>query len=354
VIQPLSGPLSRIGEQFKAAQEAAMQAISEDDLLKHGYTLQWEYIDDMGTVAGAPTAANLALDQYGCHVAIAHTQTIQCLASMPFFEERKVPSIGLVSGPAIVSSGFEYFNMATACDLVQVDTMLEYLINVRGFNRLGLIHINTEGGMSAANHMVEKLKKYNLSVLTRDILAGTDTDFTAQVLRNKEAKVEALVFWGLPSPQIIVQQIEQLWGKIPEEVHFQGGTNMAQIGNTQMFSEEDLTGVYFIASFIPGVDEPTKRFNENYKVREPQHMDAFDLVARMYDAVYIIVHALNDMGPYNTNAEDFSEKLNASIRQVEFDGVQGHWNFKNFTNGEGLGRANVGYWEGYNQVKVYP
>ena len=124
VITALSGTSIRMSEIYDAAIKAAMKAIEEDGLLQHGYTLEFHWVDDRGTVDGAPPAANLALDQHRCHVSIGHYLTIQILASGSFFEERRVPLLGIVSGPAAVAQGFNYFSMATATDLFQADTLL--------------------------------------------------------------------------------------------------------------------------------------------------------------------------------------------------------------------------------------
>jgi ABC-type branched-subunit amino acid transport system substrate-binding protein len=356
VITSISGTGTRMAEIYRASIDAAMRAIDADKTLNH-YTLDYQWVDDKGTVDGAPPAAALALDQIGCHVAIGHYLTIQCLASGPFFEEKQVPLLGIVSGPAAVSQGFKYFCMETATDLFQADTLLEYLVEVKKFDKFGLIHINTEGGMSAANRIEETLQnKYGLKVATRDAMTNEDNDFTAQVLKMKDGGVQAVIFWGMDVAvgAVLYRQIEQMWGRIPEDVLFTGGTNMAQVQVTQALSNEDIAGVTFPSAFIQSSEPNVARFMKDVKELDPLHMDAGDVGARVYDAVYHIVYALNNLGPYDTNAEDFPDKLNTALRNAKFQGVQGNFDFSAFDNGIGLSKTNIGEWlSDYTQRKIY-
>ena len=79
VMCPMSGQSAQFYDQYQAAITSAMTVVDEEDMLKD-YELEFEYIDDKGTTDGAPTAANYALDQYGCNVSIGHMLTTMILA----------------------------------------------------------------------------------------------------------------------------------------------------------------------------------------------------------------------------------------------------------------------------------
>jgi branched-chain amino acid transport system substrate-binding protein len=358
VMCPLSGDYARFGELYKASITAAMKAINEDGALKD-YTLEFEYVDDKGSTDGAPTAATYALDRYGCHVSIGHLLTTMVLVSGPFFEEKEVPLLGIVSGPASVQQGWKYLSIETGTDLDQADTLVDFLINEKKLDRIGLIHVNTEGGMSAANRIEETLKsKYNKTVLTRDSMSFEDTDFTAQVLKMKNAGVNAVIFWGLAQgpANLCMRQIEQLWGKVPEEIYFCGGTSLAQNQMIETWDEQDLIGVSFPVGYIPSTSDPQiLRFIRDFKEADPLHQDPADVPARVYDSVYHIVNALNSLGPQDVNAPDFTRKLNSALRKAKFTGVQGQFDFGAYDNGVGLGRMNIGEWTAnYGQRKIFP
>ncbi len=335
-----------------------MKAIEEDRLLKD-YTLEFEYVDDKGATDGAPAAATYVLDQYGADVAIGHMLTTMVLVSGPMFEEAQVPLLGIVSGPASVSQGFEYLCIETGTDLIQAETLLQYLVEEKGYERLGMIHINTEGGSSAADHIEKVMKeKYGLELVSRDAMTTEDTDFTAQVLKMKDGDAQAVIFWGLNQSQgnVCMKNIEQSWGKVPEEILFAGGTSMAQNQMTETWDAADLEGVVFPVGYIPDESNPAiVRFIEDFKEADVLGQDPADVPARVYDAVFHLVTALNNLGPYDVEAEDFSVKLNEQLRQASFDGVQGHFDYSAFDNGEGLAQMSIGEWgPDYTQRKVYP
>lgn len=358
VMCPMSGQSARFGELYKASITAAAKAIEEDGLLKD-YTLEFEYVDDKGSTDGAPAAATFVLDQYGADVAIGHMLTTMILVSGPMFEEAEVPLLGIVSGPASVAQGFNYLCIETGTDLIQADTLLQYLVEEKGYKKIGLIHINTEGGTSAANRIEETLKdKYGLELVTRDAMTNEDTDFTAQVLKMKDGGAETVIFWGLNQSQgnVCMKNIEQNWGKVPEEILFAGGTSMAQNQMTETWDSKDVEGVVFPVGYIPDEsNEAIVRFIKDFKEADNLNQDPADVPARVYDSVFHLVTALNNLGPYDVEAEDFSQKLNEQLRKASFDGVQGHFDYSAFDNGEGLGQMNIGEWgPDYTQRKIYP
>lgn len=358
VMCPMSGTSARFGELYKASITAAMKAIEEDGLLKD-YTLEFEYVDDKGATDGAPTAATFVLDQYGADVAIGHMLTTMILVSGPMFEEAEVPLLGIVSGPASVAQGFNYLCIETGTDLIQAETLLQYLIEEKGYERLGMIHVNTEGGTSAADHIEKVMKeKYNLELITRDAMTNEDTDFTAQVLKMKDGDAQAVIFWGLNQSQgnVCMKSIEQNWGKVPEEILFAGGTSMAQNQMTETWDVKDIEGVVFPVGYIPDESNPAiVRFIKDFKEADTLNQDPADVPARVYDSVFHLVTALNNLGPYDVDAEDFSVKLNEQLRKAAFDGVQGHFDYSAFDNGEGLGQMNIGEWgPDFSQRKVFP
>ncbi|MDD6375497.1 MAG: ABC transporter substrate-binding protein, partial [Ruminococcus sp.] len=196
VMCPLSGEYSRFGEQYKAAIEAAMKYVNENDML-NDYQLQFEYIDDKGTTDGAPTAANLALDQYECNVAVGHMLTTMVLADGQYFEDAETPLLGIVSGPASVAQGWEYISIETGTDITQADTLVDYLVS-NGSKNISLINVNTEGGMSAADEIENVLRdEYQLELATHEQIDNNVTDFTSIALKMKDAGTDTVIYWGL-------------------------------------------------------------------------------------------------------------------------------------------------------------
>ena len=352
IMSPMSGEMTRFGEQYKAAIEAAMKIVEEDDMLK-GYTLQFEYIDDKGTTEGAPTAANYALDQYGCNVAIGHMLTTMILADGQYFEDAETPLLGIVSGPASVSQGWEYVSIETGTDLSQADTLIDYLVGTCGVKNISLINVNTEGGMSAADEIEKYLaEKYSMTLATHDQAAMDNTEFTSMVLNMKDAGTDCVIFWGLDQAngQLCYTAVKQYVG----DVIFAGGTNLGQNQMVSTWKGEDIDGVVFPVGYIPDdTNELQPRAREYYKEADPNHDELTDVPARVIDSVFHLVAALNTLDGADPTSDGFNAQLNAALRSAKFKGVQGEFDFSANTNGVGLNSMNIGMWDSeFNQHKA--
>lgn len=343
VMCPLSGEYSRFGEQYKAAIEAAMKYVNENDML-NDYQLQFEYIDDKGTTDGAPTAANLALDQYECNVAVGHMLTTMVLADGQYFEDAETPLLGIVSGPASVAQGWEYISIETGTDITQADTLVDYLVS-NGSKNISLINVNTEGGMSAADEIENVLRdEYQLELATHEQIDNNVTDFTSIALKMKDAGTDTVIFWGLSQAngQICYTAVKDYVG----DVTFAGGTNLAQNQMLTTWNAEDINGVVFPVGYIYEEDnEMKKTINSYYKELDPDNNDLTDVPARVVDSIFHIVTALNDVGIQDPESDDFNKNLNNALRNAKFTGVQGDFDFSVNDNGVGLNKMNIGMWD---------
>lgn len=359
VMSSESGANSRFMDIYKASIGAALRIMEEDGTLPTYYDFEFEYIDDQSTTEGAPLAANYALDSYGCHVSIGHLLTTMILVSGQYFEDAEIPLLGIVSGPASVSQGWEYLCIETGTDLTNADTLCEYLVEVQGYEKIAMVNVNTEGGQSAGDRVEETLKnKYGLELVVHDECESIEADMSAIVLKIKDAGAQAVICWGVDvsTANLLNSQIEQLYAKTPEEVLFCGGTNMAQNNNALTFTAEDLEGCVFTSGYIfDENNEMHKRFKDYVIELDPEHQEPSDVGARVFDAMYHIRTALEEMGQMDVNDSDFSKVLNQHLRTAKFTGVQGEFDFSQNDNGVGLNTMNVGVWTAnYGQEKIYP
>ena len=356
VMCPMSGDSAQFYDQYRSAIDAAMKIVDEDNMLKD-YELEFEYIDDKGTTDGAPTAATYALDQYGCNVSIGHLLTTMILADGQYFEDAETPLIGIVSGPASVSQGWNYLCIATGTDLVQGDTVVDYLVGYLGYKNISLVNINTEGGITAATEIERYLKEqYGLDLATHDVMSNEDSDYTSVAMRMKDAGTDCVIFWGLSqaSGQLCYTAVKTYC----PDAAFAGGTNLAQNQMLTTWNAEDIDGVVFPVGYIPDETNAlqpraTQYYTENMEEYTGTAIALTDVPARVFDAVLHIVTALNDMGLQDTESDTFNQNLAVAMRNASFDGIQGHFDFSANDNGVGLTSMNIGVWDSeYNQSKV--
>jgi branched-chain amino acid transport system substrate-binding protein len=357
VMTSLSGTRARSGELYQNGVLTALQHIEEDGFLKN-YTLKLEFFDDQGTTEGAPIAANLAINNK-VKVCLGHTLTPMVMISGQYFEEAKIPLIGSVSGPAVCQQGWKFYHNGTVTDTDAADALAEYLVKVRGVKRVFVMALNDEGGIVGAQAVLKKMQELGANVVGYELFGQDDTDFTAQILKAKEGNADCIIAYQTSSAAngyTVYQQIESLIGDIPTKVVLAGSTAFAGSAMLEAWPKEDLAGILFPTGYIADMSDPMKkRFADDFVKRDRLHIPPSETPARMYDALWNICQALNDMGPYDVNAADFSIKLNDALSKVKRVGLQGQWNYGAFTDGRGLASGNVGMWNADGTMtKVYP
>jgi len=364
---PMSGSSARTGILEEASISAAEQHMAEDNFLNPAYKLNFvrPFVDDESSTDKAPFAANLAISLEP-HGIIGHHLTTMILISMPFAEEARIPMIGIVSGPASVRQGWEFFHIGTVTDTDAAVTLAEYLVKERGFKNFLVMARNDEGGMAGAEAVIATIKTYGVSFDdTRQymLFASDDTDFTPHAMRAKDIGADCVITYGLGGQNALTcyDQIEQLYARIPEDVFYCGSTSFAQPSIAEMFPPDKLQGLVFPTGYIQDPNDPFKeRFKHQFKANDPQGFWPGDNNARVYDACWTFAGAINDMVEaegYLDPADKpfFRERLNYYISQHKRVGVQGNIDYSAFTDGRMLASGNIGEWQSDGQaIKVYP
>ncbi len=364
VMCPVTGTNSRMGIREKASIDAAMAHMAEDKFLNPAYELEiMEFVDDQNTTDQAPIAANLMISE-DPHVVIGHHYTTMILAVGDLFEAAQIPLIGMVSGPASVQKGWEYFHIGTVTDTDAASSLAEYLVKEKNLKNFLVMARNDEGGMAGAEAVIAKLKELGIDFKDEAYMKFgiDDTDFTPYALKAKELGVDAVLTYGLSAANALTcyDQIENLYAQIPEKVFFAGSTSFAQPDMAKQLPGDKLQGIVFPTGYIQDPENAFKeRFKNTFKANDPDGQWPGDNDARVYDACWNIAAALNLMieteGVKDINDEDFREKLNYYISQLDREGVQGHIEYKAFTDGRILKAANIGEWQADGQaIKVYP
>lgn len=370
VICPVTGPGARTAITEEASISAAEQHMKEDNFLDPAYEIEFirPFIDDEDSPDKAPVAANLAISM-DPHVVIGSHKTVFIMAYGELYEEAEIPIIGIISGPAPAEQGWKWFHYGTCTDADAGATLAEYLANVKGFKNILVMARNDEGGKVGAKAVIEKLEEYGVAVPADHYMefATDETDFAAYAMRAKELQVDCVLTYGLGGAAALTcyDQIEQIYGPIPDTCFYAGSTSFAQPSMAEMFPPDKLQGIIFPSAYIHDPDNNfVTRFENQFKENDPENQWPGDNQGRVYDACWNIAAAINLMvendGYLDPDKDDnFRERLNYWLSQLERQGVQGEINYKYFTDTDGSGRiiknANIGEWQSSGQaVKIYP
>lgn len=194
------------------------------------------------------------------------------------------------TGAGVVEIG-DYVFRNTLLDSVAAPTVVDWMINQKGWKKLAIITSGNNGYSTALTPIFKEaiLAKGGTIVLEESINDG-ETDFTAQVTKLKNAGADALVFTGYYTEAALIMNEAKKKGLDITMVGGDGlyGQDLAKLGGDAVKEK-----VIFYAGF--STDQPsaeTAKFLEAYRAKFNEDPDMFS--AQYYDAVMIIAKAMTD------------------------------------------------------------
>jgi len=317
------------------AQKMKIEAIERDDEAKNerGALIAQELAsmpDLAGVIGSVNTGVVMAGDKHFQEKGITK---IICPAagskSMTQWLEPKVPDLSI-------------FRFA-AHDGIQSGMVVEEATN-RKLLKVGLLHDDTNYGVSGRDDMLDQIKKQGnkLTVVAQEKFKIGDKDMTAQLLKAKSAGAQAILIWGI-GPELAA--VANGMAKIDFKVPLIGGwtlsmsnyiDNAAKNGNgtlmPQTFIEEPIT---------PKAKAFIEAFHKTYNVTKiPSPVSA----AQGYDAVYIFAAAVKQAGTTDTKKiklalEDLKEPVKGVI--ATWNKPYAKWDPNNVESHEAFRREQV-------------
>jgi branched-chain amino acid transport system substrate-binding protein len=350
IISCFSGASARSAEIQLVGLQAALKNIKDSGYSKY-YDFELIQGDDQYDAAEAVKAANKAIYQDGIKVAFGHLNSTVTFAALPTYEEAKVPVFTPSYSMNITNSGFEYVYRATPNDEVFARSLVNFLVEEKGIKSIGLFHCNNDQGESGKEMMTAALADKGMEFKRIETYSLQDSDFTGPLLNFRNDKVEAVIIYGgdIVGRSNIVTQIRQLFDY---DVVLAGDNAFSNSSFLEVTPVDIREGLYYVGAWASSLDTAqSKLFIDTFKELDPMGQIPGDVSARFYDAMYILTTALNNMGPYDVNAEDFTEKLNEQIKLAEYEGLQG--TLKSNERGDLIHKSYVIQFQGEEQNVVY-
>jgi len=313
--------------------------VALDQIKESGYSKYYDFEliqgDDQYDATEAVAVANKLVYQDGVKAVFGHLNAVVTLAGLGVYEEAKVPCFTPSgSSDKIINSGYEYVYLCVPQDRIIAATLMKYLVNDMGLTKLGILYCNNDQGQSGLAYCKNALSELGMEFVSEETYLATDNDFTGQLLNMKNAGIEALVIWGGEVSQrgIMVKQARQLIG---DDLVISGDANFSNATFISVTTPEEREGIVYPVAWSPAfTDERSKEYVEAFIEKDPLHQTPGAVTVRFYDGMWLLATALNILGPYDVNAEDFTIKLNEAIKNSSFEGLQG--TLKPAPNGECL------------------
>jgi branched-chain amino acid transport system substrate-binding protein len=296
----------------------------------NGHPLKVIILDNASEEAKSLTAVKNLIEKEKVLAIIGPSQTGTTLAAAATVEEAKVPMVSCAAGVGIVDPVKPYIFKTAQSDVHAVAKVLDYC-TANKLNKIAVISVANAFGESGKLQIQKQAKAAKISIVAEESFGPDDTNMTAQVLRMRAKKPDAVICWGTnPGPATVAKNMKTLEFKVPL-IMSHGIANRKFIE----LAGDGAEGVVFPAGKLLVADSlldtnPQKavllKYADDFSKAYKRDADTFG--GHAYDAFMLVCQALEESGPDR-------EKLRDAIEAAQMVGISGAFNF-NKTDHNGL------------------
>ncbi len=288
----------------------------------NGHPIKVVVLDNASDEAKSVTAVKKLVEEHKVLAIIGPSQTGTTLSCAETVQAAKVPMISCAAGNAINNPIKPWIFKTAQSDVHAAAKVLDYC-RAHKLTKVAILSVSNAFGDSGLQQIKAQAKGAGVTLITEEAFAPTDTDMTAQILRIRAKKPQAVVCWGTnPGPAIVAKNMKTLGFKVPL-IMSHGVSNHKFIELAGPGAEGVIfpTGKLLVAPSIAAADPQKKTlvaYAANYK--KTYKVDADHFGGHAYDAFYLVCNALGKVGPDRAKIRDYLET-------AQFTGVSGVFQF---------------------------
>jgi branched-chain amino acid transport system substrate-binding protein len=209
---PLTGPVALLGTSERDAFQIWVSQINEAGGI-HGRKMRLVVYDDGGSPQEALAAVRRLIDQDRVFALVAGSTSGATLPVVPLINRAKIPFMASISTNRRLLDPFSrYIFRIYANEIAQVNGLVDYVVPRFKVTKPALLHTSNDYGVGGHEALTAQLKeKFNLPLVAVERYNTGDQDFSAQLLRIKQAQPDALFIWAFAAEAgIIVRQAREL------------------------------------------------------------------------------------------------------------------------------------------------
>ncbi len=307
IVQPLSGipVIVDFGESYLQGNKLAVKEYNARGGYK-GKPVQLIVYDDEGNPKRAVEVFTRLLTQDRVPVVIGTTNSGNVLAVMHLNQQQKIP---LMVGPAIATPITRKYanqpkNYIFRCSMVeeyQVNALLDWV--TKKTKSIGLLHSTTGYGLFAKGEILKGLEGRKVPPVVVESSNPSITDFTPQLLKFKEKKVEIILTFA-EEWEIQLKNLAKI------------GYNPVMAGNWGLSSGKlrDIVGDDLLKNVVMGqaldLHDPKAHVWDEKMRKEYGKEYRWPVVASFgYDAANLVLKALEMAGPNPDAIRDALERI---------------------------------------------
>jgi branched-chain amino acid transport system substrate-binding protein len=195
---PLTGPMSLSGIASKQGADLAIKKINAQGGVI-GRKLVLVPYDDKSSPEEAVKGVTRMISSDKVQFIVGSLHSGNILASAPVVEKAKIPEIGIGTSPGWLQKGYTYlFRPLANTNLINVQ--IAKTISDLKYKKVGALGRADEYGKTGVDDVKKQLDQYGIPLVAEWFNPG-DSDFTGQLTKLINAKIDVLVALGVDADQ---------------------------------------------------------------------------------------------------------------------------------------------------------
>ena len=318
----ITGPASFLGEPERNTVKMIEDQVNKMGGIQ-GRKLEVLVEDDEGDETKAVLAVNKLIKNENVLAIIGPSRSGPSMAVVPIAEENQVPLLSCAAAEQIVVPLRKWIFKTPQKDSDCVVRIYEHMKS-KTIGKIAII-TSTEGfGKAGREQMLKLAPTMGITIVADETYGPQDTDMTAQLTKIRGTDAQAVINWSIvPGQSIIPKNMKQLGMTIPlYQSH--GFGNIKYV----VAAGDAAEGLIFPAGALLAADDLPdnhprkallKQYRDDYESRFKAPASTFG--GHAYDALWLLVDALKNVGPDRAKVRDYIENKKG------FAGTAGIFNF---------------------------
>lgn len=317
----ITGPASPLGTPERDTALLLEEQINKAGGID-GHPIKIIIMDTKSQETDCLLACKSLLDQ-GVVAIVGPSQTGESLALLKTVTDEGVPLVSCAAGISIVQPVKKWVFKTAQSDAHAIGRLIDYM-KKKGINKVAMISVANAFGESGKQQLREQAAAAKIKILAEETFNDKDTDMTTQLTRIKAKKPQAVVCWGTnPGPAIVAKNMKQLGMKMPLLMsHGIANKKFIELAGDAADGVIFPAGRLIVVDEIPNTDPQKKtllQYRSAFRTKFKRDPDTFG--GHAWDAIQLVVRALDKVGPNKAKIRDEIEKTK------NFVGIGGIFNF---------------------------
>jgi branched-chain amino acid transport system substrate-binding protein len=284
---PLTGPNAQYGAQWKDAFDLALDQLNPTATHKLQYVFEDSQSDPRQSVAIAQKFVN----DPRIIMELGDFSSPASMAASPIYQRAKLVQFGFTNSHPDFTKGGDYMWSNSISQAEEQPTLADYAIAGLGRHKLGVIHLNTDWGVTSKNLFAAAVQAKGATVTAAEGFLPNERDFRSTLVRIRDSNPDGIVIIAYyADAATIVRQIRTLGLTQPiVAVSSVYSPKLIELGG------DAVNGVHVITTFFPDEPRPgVQRFVEAFRAKYNRDPDTFNATA--YDTMVLASTLVNQYG----------------------------------------------------------